>query len=153
MPKRPSRWQPGSREPREALSGVFFLSVTPRFVSGSVLTAGLPPCISVKENGSRPWPFIACLKIVPLDRTRSRSLPPREEALRTLRLANRSDPRTEIVAKKIIELAQRGERDPVRLRECAIRSLTSASPPEVESTGRDLPHTRVGPGAHDQPDS
>ena len=24
MPKRPSRWQPGSREPREALSGVFF---------------------------------------------------------------------------------------------------------------------------------
>ena len=75
-----------------------------------------------------------------------------EEALRTLRLA-RSDPTTEIVAKKIIELAQRGERDPVRLRECAIRSLTSASPPEVESTGRDVPHTRVGPGAHDQPDS
>jgi hypothetical protein len=63
-----------------------------------------------------------------------------EEALRTLRLGNRSDPKTEIVAKKIIELAQRGERDPVRLRECAIRSLTSASPPEVESTGRDLPH-------------
>jgi hypothetical protein len=54
-----------------------------------------------------------------------------EEALRTLRLANRSDPKTEIVAKKIIELAQRGERDPVRLRECAIRSLTSASPPAL----------------------
>ena len=32
-----------------------------------------------------------------------------EETLRTLRLANRSDPTTEIVAKKIIELAQRGE--------------------------------------------
>src|SRR6266566_6916039 len=29
-----------------------------------------------KENGSRPWPSIACLKILPLDRTRSRSLPP-----------------------------------------------------------------------------
>jgi hypothetical protein len=47
-----------------------------------------------------------------------------DEALRTLRLANRSDPTTEIVAKKIIELAQRGECDPVRLRECAIRSLS-----------------------------
>jgi hypothetical protein len=35
-----------------------------------------------------------------------------------------SDPTTEIVAKKIIELAQRGERDPVRLRERAIRSLS-----------------------------
>jgi hypothetical protein len=47
-----------------------------------------------------------------------------QEALRTLRLANRSYPTTEIVAKKIIELAQRGERDPVRLRERAIRSLS-----------------------------
>ena len=47
-----------------------------------------------------------------------------DEALRMLRLANRSDPTTEIVAKKIIELAQRGERDPVRLRERAIRSLS-----------------------------
>jgi hypothetical protein len=46
-----------------------------------------------------------------------------DEALRTLRLANRSDPTTD-VTKKIIELAQRGELDPVRLRECAIRSLS-----------------------------
>ena len=36
-----------------------------------------------------------------------------EEALRTLRLVNRDDPATQIVARKIIELAQRGERDPV----------------------------------------
>jgi hypothetical protein len=47
-----------------------------------------------------------------------------EETLPTLRLENRSDPTTEIVAKKIIELAQRGECDPVRLRERAIRSLS-----------------------------
>jgi hypothetical protein len=46
-----------------------------------------------------------------------------EETLRTLRL-DRSDPATEIIAKKIIEFAQRGERDPVRLRERAIRSLS-----------------------------
>jgi hypothetical protein len=46
-----------------------------------------------------------------------------EDALRTLRLADRVDPATEIVAKKIIELAQQGERDPARLREGAIKSL------------------------------
>jgi hypothetical protein len=47
-----------------------------------------------------------------------------EDALRTLRLVNRDDPATEIVAKKIIELAQRGERDPVRLREGAVQSVS-----------------------------
>jgi hypothetical protein len=44
-----------------------------------------------------------------------------EEALRALRLKDRSDPATEMIARRIIELAQRGERDPVRLREHAIR--------------------------------
>ncbi|HET9816093.1 MAG TPA: hypothetical protein VFQ33_10055 [Xanthobacteraceae bacterium] len=47
-----------------------------------------------------------------------------EEVLRTLRLQNRSDPATEMIAKKILELAQCGERDPIRLREGAIRSLS-----------------------------
>jgi hypothetical protein len=47
-----------------------------------------------------------------------------EDALRALRLTNRSDPATELIAKKIIELAQRGERDPVRLRERAIQGLS-----------------------------
>jgi hypothetical protein len=47
-----------------------------------------------------------------------------EEALRVLRLKDRADPATETIAKKIIELAQRGERDPVRLRERAIRCLS-----------------------------
>lgn len=47
-----------------------------------------------------------------------------EEVLRTLRLENRTDPATEMIAKKILELAQCGERDPVRLREHAIRSLS-----------------------------
>jgi hypothetical protein len=47
-----------------------------------------------------------------------------EEALRVLRLKDRADPATETIAKKIIELAQRGERDPVRLRERVIRCLS-----------------------------
>lgn len=47
-----------------------------------------------------------------------------EDVLRTLRLENRADPATEMIAKKILEFAQRGERDPVRLRDYAIRSLS-----------------------------
>jgi hypothetical protein len=47
-----------------------------------------------------------------------------EDTLRTLRLADRADPATEIIAKKIIEFAQRGERNPLRLRERAIESLS-----------------------------
>jgi hypothetical protein len=48
-----------------------------------------------------------------------------EDTLRELRLVDRNDPITEMVAKKIIELAQEGELDPVRLREQAVRSLSS----------------------------
>jgi hypothetical protein len=47
-----------------------------------------------------------------------------EGALRTLQLADRADPLTELVAKKIIECAQTGERDPIRLRDCALESLS-----------------------------
>ena len=47
-----------------------------------------------------------------------------EDTLRALHLADRADPATEIIAKKIIELAQQGERDPVRLRERAIQFLS-----------------------------
>jgi hypothetical protein len=39
-----------------------------------------------------------------------------EDALRELGFANRTDPITEIIAKKIIEIAQTGERDPLRIR-------------------------------------
>ena len=46
-----------------------------------------------------------------------------EQALRELRLVDRSDPATEMVAKKIIELADEGERDPVRLRERTVHSF------------------------------
>ena len=46
-----------------------------------------------------------------------------EEALRELRLVDRTDPATQLVAKRIIELAQQGERDPIRLRESAIKGI------------------------------
>jgi hypothetical protein len=49
-----------------------------------------------------------------------------EEALNELRLADRADPVTELVARKIIEFAKLGERDPARLREQVVRSLSNS---------------------------
>ena len=46
-----------------------------------------------------------------------------EDALRQLRLVDRNDPAVTMVAKRIIELAKRGERDPVRLRDQTVRSF------------------------------
>jgi hypothetical protein len=46
-----------------------------------------------------------------------------EDALRVLGVADLQDPITEIVAKKIIELAPQGESDPMRLRQRALEEL------------------------------
>jgi hypothetical protein len=46
-----------------------------------------------------------------------------EEALRKLQLKDRSDPATLLVAKRIIELAKQGERDPIRLRDGAVAGI------------------------------
>ena len=56
-----------------------------------------------------------------------------EDALRALSRVNRSDLATEMVAKRIIELAKQGERDPVRLRERAMEAVSSP-PPSVAPT-------------------
>jgi hypothetical protein len=48
-----------------------------------------------------------------------------EEACAALHLIDRTDPLAEVVAKKIIEHAQRGERDPNRLREVVLKELKS----------------------------
>jgi hypothetical protein len=47
-----------------------------------------------------------------------------EETLHTLGLVDHTGLAPEIVAKKIIELAQQGERDPIRLRDRAVQSLS-----------------------------
>jgi hypothetical protein len=46
-----------------------------------------------------------------------------EEVCRTLGLRDRDHSQTNAVAKKIIEFAQRGERDPIRLRESVLQAL------------------------------
>jgi hypothetical protein len=46
-----------------------------------------------------------------------------EDALRILGLTDRADPLTEILAKKIIEIAQTGERDPAKIRAKAVAAI------------------------------
>ncbi len=46
-----------------------------------------------------------------------------EDALRVLGLTDRADPMTEILAQKIIEIAQTGERDPARIRTKAVAAI------------------------------
>jgi hypothetical protein len=46
-----------------------------------------------------------------------------EDTLHHLRLLDRNDPAVTLVAKRIIELARQGERDPIRLRDGAIKSF------------------------------
>jgi hypothetical protein len=46
-----------------------------------------------------------------------------EDILGMLRLKDRQDPITEIIAKKVIEITQRGERDPKRILDLAIKEL------------------------------
>jgi hypothetical protein len=47
-----------------------------------------------------------------------------ESALGALRLTDREDPATLMVAKTIIELAKHGERDPARLRDETVKRLS-----------------------------
>ena len=56
-------------------------------------------------------------------KTLPRSLPRYEDCLRILKLTNRSDPFTEIVAKAIFAIAQTGVRDPVQLRKLALEQI------------------------------
>jgi hypothetical protein len=51
-----------------------------------------------------------------------------EKALIDLGLTDRTDPLAELLAKKIIEAAQTGERDPLRIYQRAIDSLSATTP-------------------------
>jgi hypothetical protein len=51
-----------------------------------------------------------------------------EGALRALDLVDRTDPAADMVAKKIIELVNQGERDPVRLCDRAVEALSGKPP-------------------------
>jgi hypothetical protein len=57
-----------------------------------------------------------------------------EEALGTLRV-DRNGPVSDALAKKIIELAQQGERDPILLRQHAVRSVSQELSPNLGDGG------------------
>lgn len=59
-----------------------------------------------------------------------------EEALRVLKLADRQDPITELIAKKTIDAAQIGETDPVRIRGLALRALPRRRREPARSKGK-----------------
>jgi hypothetical protein len=46
-----------------------------------------------------------------------------EDALRTLSLVEQDGPTAILVAKNVIACAKGGERDPIRLRDCALKAL------------------------------
>jgi hypothetical protein len=46
-----------------------------------------------------------------------------EQTLRALHLEDRNDPVTEIIAKKIIEIAQTGVKDPAQISQLAMKDL------------------------------
>ena len=46
-----------------------------------------------------------------------------EDCLRILKLTNRSDPLTEIIAKAIFDIAQTGVRDPIKICELALKQI------------------------------
>jgi hypothetical protein len=56
-----------------------------------------------------------------------------EKACKSLNLTDKSDPQIEIIAAKIIELAQDGERDPARL---GAELLAAYKPPAGRSHGK-----------------
>jgi hypothetical protein len=57
-----------------------------------------------------------------------------EGAIMALQLSDRHDPLTEIVAKKIVEIAEAGERDPSRLRDRALEELRGNAAPHTLGT-------------------
>jgi len=56
-----------------------------------------------------------------------------EEVLRTLGLVRRKDPMTDLVAKKLVELATAGMRDPERLKALTIQAFTQQQQQQIQS--------------------
>ncbi len=59
-----------------------------------------------------------------------------EDALRALHIANRADPITNIIARRIIDVAKTGERDPERLCAVAIKDLSALKTPPRQPARR-----------------
>jgi hypothetical protein len=89
----------------------------------------LAPADPAFSNGASPWASTGFCRNQPL---RPEDITPLvaayEDCLRTLKLSDRSDPVTEILAKKIIEIAQTGIRDSARLGRPALEEIRISGP-------------------------
>ena len=65
-----------------------------------------------------------------------------DDALRELGLSDRCDPLAELIALKILHLAQRGELDPLRMRQSVLGGLGTATHPPVAAAAPSGPLTR-----------
>jgi len=72
-----------------------------------------------------------------------------EDVLRTLGLVDRKDPMTEMVAKKLIELATPGMRDPVRLKALTIQAFTQQQQQQISTRFARREH--LSPSSVDRP--
>jgi hypothetical protein len=78
----------------------------------------------IRNKGVRGMPIYRLLQNSPLGPEEIKTLTDAyEDTLRKLGLVDRNDPITEIIAKKIIELGQRGVREAKQLSEMAVKEL------------------------------
>jgi hypothetical protein len=66
-----------------------------------------------------------------------------EATLKALDLTDRSDPITELVARKIIEIGQTGVRDPLEISRRAVADLGPAAKPAAPADVQPLPRQRI----------
>ena len=55
-----------------------------------------------------------------------------DDVLQTLGLVDRKDPVTEMVAKKLVELAKTGVRDPLRLKALTVQAFTQQQQQQIQ---------------------
>src|SRR5215468_1065749 len=73
-----------------------------------------------------------------------------EAALDALGLVRRDDPATMLVAKAIMDAAKTGERDPTRLRDLVVESLTREAPPLAPEPPNSLPPVAAAPAVAEE---
>ena len=88
------------------------------------MLAGAPTVLVRDQMGLAPMAIYRLLQNAPMGPEEIAALTEAYEAtLKKLRLADRSDPITQLIAKKIIEVGQRGIRDPEQISALAIKEL------------------------------
>lgn len=81
-----------------------------------------------RKPGNEPMPIYRLLQNMPMGPEEiSRLTTAYEQALRTIGIVDRGDPLAELVAKKIIEIAQTGIREPADISAQAIKELGIAN--------------------------